>query len=188
MREQSKARASKGKVTITKGFQLWREVDIELTDYHGMDVTATVTWSDEIGHLIVSRLDVRQPEGGDPITGESIRQLALHQFVRRSVIVSVLAGLTPGGWSHPPGSTEERAAFGLIPTEQVEQCRAAGPVAETLKWVALLYRAALAMDDAPTKTVREVFGISQSTAGAWVAAARKQGYLGESEGPGKARG
>jgi hypothetical protein len=185
MREQSKARKSEGQVTIAKGFKLWRKVVIELFDYHGMDVTATVTWSDELGHLVVSRLDVRQPEGGDPITGESIRQLALHQFVRRSVIVSVKSGLTPGATVE---TGQERAAFGLIPTEQVEQCRAAGPVTETLKWVALLYQAALATDDAPTKTVREVFGISQSTAGAWVATARKQGYLGESEGPGKARG
>jgi len=177
---------SKGKVKIAKGFRLWREVVTSLTDYHGMDVRVTVSWSDDLHQLVVSRVDVRQPAGGDPITGEALRKFALQQVIRRSVTVSVLAGLTPGGWSHPPGSTEERAAFGLIPRERVEQCQAAGPVPETLEWVALIYRAAFAMGDAPTKTVREVFGISQSTAGAWVGMARKQGYLGESEGPGKA--
>jgi hypothetical protein len=185
MRYLNKARTSKGKVTIAKGFQLWREVVIELTDYHGMDVDVTVSWSDELRQLVVSRIDVRQPQGGQPITAEALRQLALHQFVRRSVIESVKSGLTPGVRIE---IGQERAAFGLITREQVEQCQAAGPVSETLGWVALLYRGALAMGDPPTKTVREAFGISQSTAGAWVSAARKQGYLGESEGPGKARG
>jgi hypothetical protein len=185
MRYLNKARTSKGKVTIAKGFQLWREVVIELSDYHGMDVEVTVSWSDELRQLIVSRIDVRQMEGGEPITGEALRQFALHQFVRRSVIESVKSGLTPGGRVE---IGQERAAFGLITREQVEQCRAAGPVSETLKWVATLYRAGFAMGDGPTKTVREVFGISQSTAGAWVGTARKQGYLGESEGPGKAGG
>jgi len=70
---------------------------------------------------------------------------------------------------------QERLAFGLIPLEQVAQCQAAGPVPETLEWVALLYRAAFATGDAPTKKIRDVFDISQSTAGAWVAKARKEG-------------
>jgi len=185
MREQSKARKSKGQVTIGKGFQLWREVVTELFDYHGMDVTATVTWSDDLHQLVVSRLDIHQPEGGAPITAEAIRHIAVHQIVRRSLTVSVTDGLMPGSIVE---LGQERAAFGLISKEQVGRCRVAGPVPETLEWVARLYRAALAIGDPPTKTVREVFGLSSSTAGAWVGAARKQGYLGESEGPGKAGG
>jgi hypothetical protein len=181
----NKVQTRKGKVTIAKGFKLWREVVIELSDYHGMNADVTVSWSDELRQLVVSRIDVRQPEGGDPITTEALRQIAVHQIARRSLIESVKSGLTPGGRVE---IGQERAAFGLITREQVEQCRAAGPVSETLEWVALLYRAGFAMGDGPTKTVREVFGISQSTAGAWVGAARKQGYLGESEGPGKAGG
>jgi len=190
MRYRIKQRTSKGKVTIAKGFQLWREVVTELWDYHGMDITATVTWSDELGHLVVSRLDVRQPEGGEPITAESLRKITVLALARQSISASVDAGLTPStaggtynlihGWVGPPS--------GLIYADQAEECRAAGPVPETLEYVALLYRAALAIGDPPTKTVRVMFGISQSTAGAWVAAARKQGHLGESEGPGKARG
>ena len=185
MEEQSKPRKSKGHVTIAPGFKLWREVVTELFDYHGMDVTATVTWSEQQRQLVVSRLDVRQPKGGASVTAEAIRHIAVHQIVRRSVKVSVLAGLTPGS-SVELG--QERAAFGLISKEQVGRCRVAGPVPETLEWVALLYRAALAIGDPPTKSVREVFELSSSTAGAWVGAARKQGYLGESEGPGKAGG
>jgi hypothetical protein len=184
MRYLDKARTSKGKVTIAKGFKLWREVVIEVSDYHGMGMDVTVSWSDELRQLVVSRIDIRQPEGGAPITAEALRQIAMQQFVRHSVIASVRDGLTPMGGE----DNQERMAFGLIPREQVEQCQAAGPVPETLKWVALLYRGALAMGDAPTKKIRDVFDISQSTAGAWVAAARKQGHLGESEGPGKARG
>ena len=185
MEADSNPTKSKRTVTIAPGFKLWREVVTSLTDYHGMDVKVTVSWSDELGQLVVSRFDVRQMVGGEPITGESLRKFALQQVIRRSVTESVKSGLTPGGEVE---IGQERAAFGLIPADRVKQCQASGPVPETLEWVATLYRAAFAVGDAPTKTVREVFGISQSTAGAWVGAARKQGYLGESEGPGKAGG
>jgi hypothetical protein len=184
MKYRHQPRTSKGKVTIAKGFQLWREVVCHLSNFYGMDITATVSWSGELGHLVVSRLDVRQPDGGEPITAESLRQIAVGAIVRQSISASVDSGLTPGG-PHPYMDTW---AAGLITVRQAEQCKAAGPVPATLEWVALLYRAALAIGDAPTKSVRVMFGISQSTAGAWVAAARKQGYLGESEGPGKAGG
>jgi hypothetical protein len=180
-----KPRTSKGKVTIAKGFKLWREVVTELTDYHGMDITATVTWSEDLGQLVVSRLDIRQPEGGEPLTTESLRKISVPSRVRQSLVASVAMGLTP---ADPSALQPQMMAAGLISFEQAEHCKAAGPVPETLESVALLYRAAVAVGDAPTKSVREVFGISQSTAGAWVSAARKQGYLGESEGPGKARG
>lgn len=185
MRYRIKQRTSKGKVTIAKGFKLWREVVLELWDYNGMDITATVTWSDELRHLVVSRIDVRQPEGGEPITAESLRHIAVLALARRSISASVDSGLTP---STARTVSRTGAPSGLITAEQAQRCRTAGPVRETLEYVALLYRAALAIGDPPTKTVRVMFGISQSTAGAWVAAARKQGYLGESEGPGKARG
>lgn len=175
---------SKGKVRIAKGFQLWREVVIELSDYHGMNVDVTVSWSDELRQLVASRIDVHQSGGGAPITAESLRQISVQQFVRHSLIASIRDELTPMGGE----DNQERLAFGLIPLEQIEQCQAAGPVLETLGWVALVYRAAFATGDAPTKKIRDVFGISQSTAGAWVAKARREGFLEESEGPGKAGG
>lgn len=171
-----------GTVELAPGFALWREVSIEAEDYHGLDLVVQISWSDEEARLVVSRVDTRQRESGEPVTTERLRAIALRQFVRKSLVASVREGLTPqGGTDDVP-----RLAFGIIPTETAQACKERGPVGETLEWVAVIYRTAVATGDGPTKTIREVFGISQSTAGAWVAAARRELLLGASEGAGKA--
>lgn len=172
---------SKGTVEVAPGFKLWREVVCTALDYHGMDVTATGSWSTARSQLSVTRLDIRQREEGGPITAELIRQIPVTPFLRRAFLASVRAGLTPEGAE----DLRPRRAFGLVPIDTAVRCRALGPVAETLEWVALVYRAAAAIGDNPTKAVRETFEISQSTAGAWVSAARRAGHLSESQGPGK---
>lgn len=169
-------------MTIASGVQLWREVRVTVSDYHGMDLDVTVSWSDDLQRLAVSRIDARQPEGGTPVTSEALRQIAVQAFVRRSILASVREGLTPMGAE----DLLDRRAFGLITTEEAIACRLAGPTADTLERVAVIYRVALAVGDAPTRAVRDVFEVSQSTAGAWVAAARRKGLLGEAAGPGRA--
>lgn len=167
-------------MTVAPGFSLWREVVCIARGYHGVDVRATVTWSDERSQLGVSRLEVNQAPGGPPVTGDILRQIPVTPFLRHSFAASVRDGLTPMGAS----DETPRRAFGLIPTDVALKCRAQGPTDETLVWVALIYRAAAAVCEPPTKAVRETFEVAQSTAGAWVSAARVAGLLGEAEGPG----
>ncbi|MEJ7665375.1 MAG: hypothetical protein WKG07_40560 [Hymenobacter sp.] len=52
--------------------------------------------------------------------------------------------------------------------------------------VATVYQVAYALGDSPTKAVRESFGIAQSTAGNWIAAARAAGLLSPATTSGKA--
>lgn len=185
MRRRQWPLEDQGTVELAPALSLWRAVQFEVRDYHGLDLDLVVSWSEELRQLVVSRLAEVQPTGvGKPLTGEALRKIALHQFIRHAVLESVRSGLTPGGGR----DQQDRLAYGVITKEQAEKCKAAGPVPETLEWVATLYRIMLATGDTPTKNIRDVFGVSQSTAGAWVAAARRAGLLGEAEGQGKAGG
>jgi len=68
---------------------------------------------------------------------------------------------------------------------RVERLRRDGPTDEALRWVAYLYRFALVMEEPPTATVERMLKL---TAARWVALARQRGFLGQSEGSGKAAG
>ena len=57
-----------------------------------------------------------------------------------------------------------------------------------LAWVAHLYRYGRAVSYKPTKAVEEGMKLPRSTASRWIAMARDMGYLGPSEGPGRAAG
>jgi hypothetical protein len=61
-----------------------------------------------------------------------------------------------------------------------------GPTDRALRWTAR-YRYGDAVSY-PTKAVQESLQLPRSTAGRWIAAARKAGYVGPAEGMGKAGG
>jgi hypothetical protein len=63
-----------------------------------------------------------------------------------------------------------------------------GPTDRALRWTAHFYRYGYAVSYNPTKAVQESLQLPRSTAGRWIAAAREAGYLGPSEGMGKAGG
>jgi hypothetical protein len=69
-----------------------------------------------------------------------------------------------------------------------EDVAANGPTDEALSWVASTYRLALVVGERPTKAVRDSMGLPQSTAARWVQQARQRGFLGPSDGRGKAGG
>ena len=75
-------------------------------------------------------------------------------------------------------------AKGLKPPADVTEA----PTSRAMKWTAHLYRFGFAVGSNPTKTVQEGLGLPRSTVGRWIAKARQAGYLGRSEGVGKAGG
>ena len=77
-----------------------------------------------------------------------------------------------------------REPWGLKPPADVAEA----PTSRALKWTAHLYRFGFAVGSNPTKTVQEELGLPRSTVGRWIAKARQAGYLGPSEGVGKAGG
>lgn len=166
-----------GKVELLPGLKLWRVVDVTAEDYKGYDVDARVVLDGD--RFTATEVRVRQRPGGPPVNGEALRQVALTGFITNAIGANTT--LPP----RMPGETYTVIAWGLLEPDDVERMRAAGPTDETLGWVAKVYTLALATGDRPTKAVKEVFELAQSTAGQWVARARERGFLGPAE-PGKA--
>lgn len=148
------------------------EGTVKLTDYHGFDVSAVVAYDGE--RLVVDSLTVTRRAGGEPVTGEALRKITIQAMLRDNLRAATR--IRGGHGSQLPEGTPVRG-FQMITEEEVERLRQAGPAAETLAWVARIYRAADAIGDPPTKAVREAFGISQSTAGNWIGRARSAGLI-----------
>jgi hypothetical protein len=179
---RTKAHVSLGTVELLPGFKLWREVTVYAEDHKGYDVEARVVFED--GRLTARSVKVAQRPDGPPVTGEALRQVPVAWLVRHSLETTPQSPFGPG-FGQEPGKRFEMVLFGMLEPEDVQRMRAAGPTDETLEWVARTYTLALAVGDRPTKAVKEVFEIAQSTAGQWVARARDRGFLGTAE-PGKA--
>lgn len=81
-----------------------------------------------------------------------------------------------------PGVALGFMTLGVDPKEIAAQ----GPTDLTLSLVASIYRLGYITDDPPAKTVHEVLGVPRSTAGRWIMATRKKGFLGPAERGGKA--
>ncbi len=75
----------------------------------------------------------------------------------------------------------------MTPTDLPKDITGRGPTDEALRFVALAYRLAYALGEAPTKGVMERLKLPRSTAGRWVMRARERGYLGPTT-PGAAGG
>ena len=144
----------------------------------GPDVEVSVVA--ENGRLVAS--EVRLSRGGDgkPVTTESIRLVQVAHLVQWAArhVERVVSATGKGMVTDPAGVSDE----------DVEYVREHGLSDRTLQIVAHAYRMGLLMGNSPTKQVEEWLEQPRSTVGRWIAAAREQNYLGESEGPGRAGG
>ena len=119
-------------------------------------------------------------EGKGFVTSEVLRKLTVGHLVQMALLnlpdLQVTRelpnenGVEPWGWTPPEGLREE------------------GPTDRVLQWVAHLYLHAMATSMNPAKAVEDRLGLSHSTAARWIRLARQKGYLGPSEGPGRAAG
>ncbi len=150
-------------------------------EVNGYDVEVTV--AHQAGRLVAQELTVRQRDGGPPVTSEALRAIPVAAITKRAVSFALEVKTTGSGDS----TLTEMSPLWLVP-ETIERLRSNGPTPETLGFVAQVYRLALLVGDAPTRAVETTFGLPRSTAGRWVAMARRAGLLSEAEGPGKAGG
>jgi hypothetical protein len=134
----------------------------------------------EAGRLVAQAVRVTNLPGGPAVTGEAIRSVPVAMLTKLAARHLMQFTEHEGYTEWEPGLTLDSAT--------VARLRENGPRTETLEAVTYLYRLALLVGDPPTKVVETVLGVPRSTAGRWVAAARKHGLLGPSEGSGKAGG
>lgn len=133
-----------------------------------------LTYDAAVGRYVCSELVLRQSAAvtpSEPVTTEAIRQVQVAQEIVLLLLVdSPLRdlpnpdGVEPWGRTLPEGLAKEE-----------------GPTDRVLRWVGHLYKYALAVEYPPTKAVEEKFRVSRPTAGRWVSAARREGFLGPAE-------
>lgn len=109
------------------------------------------------GRMVCQRLTIERRPGGPPVTGEALRRIQVQALVR----------------------AETRRSLASVLVGDPRQAAVAGPIDDTLRLVAEVYRIAYLCSDPPTATVAGRFGLPRSTAGRWVAMARARGFLGE---------
>lgn len=157
-------------VTVAPGVLLPTRGRAELTDYHGYNVEAIVSVDPD--GASVEQMTIRRREGGPAITGDGIRKLAVQAIVRSAVREGIQDGI---GRDIPTGSAA--VALGMLLTSEAERMKAAGPTGETIEWVGRVYQLSELVGDPPTQAVEQAFGISRSTAGAWIGRARAAGHI-----------
>lgn len=162
-------------------------IDLEVRDLDGFDlegrVVAVARTAARVGRYEVERLCILRRPDGPAISSDQLRKVAISALVRgaaahwwQTVAVDEATGET---------SFENTR----LTDEMIAKLRAAGPSdPESQAWVSRIYRLALILNDRPTAAVERALKMPRSTVGTWVAAARKGGALGPSEGRGKAVG
>jgi hypothetical protein len=163
-------------VEISPGLVMFEYGTTVMRNYKGYDLRARVVYDGRRFH--VDELTVSRRDGGPPVTGEALREIAVQAIVRDALKTSNALYI---GRDIPVGT--KISALGMIETAEAERLREAGPVRETLEWVARVYLSAEAIGERPTKAVRQTFGISQTTAGAWIGRARAAGLIAEVDRP-----
>lgn len=162
-------------VQVSPGLGMFREVTVR-DAVNGYDVEVVVV--PEGGRLVAREVRVSRRAAGPPVTSEAIRSIPVAELTKKAAKHVFSIKEEAGYRSMAPIST--------ITQKEAARFREAGPTSWTLENVAEVYRIALLTGEPPTKAVENTFGIPRSTAGRWVAAAREQGFLGRSEGAGKA--
>jgi hypothetical protein len=120
---------------------------------------------------------------GDPITASLFRRMPLDRILHEIIdaaaveLVDILDPMTQeerAAWMPAAGSKSGR--------ERLREARKGGRGVKLtdadLRRAADIYRAALKKHDPPTRAVADQLHLARSTAGRWVFAARKRGFLG----------
>jgi hypothetical protein len=151
----------------------------------GVAVELRIDYDDDERRYVCTEFRVyRSPdssEGKGFVTTETLRHVTVSDWLRFTLNIPVrndhlfrelpnTDNVEPWGWKPPKGLAKE------------------GPTDRALQWVAHLYLYAMAISMNPAKTVEERLKLSHSTAARWIRLARQKGYLGPSEGPGRAAG
>ena len=151
--------------------------------HHPSGLTLEVDVVPEDGRLVVDCVRASRGSDGQPVTLVALRQVALKPFLKIALSNAVVTLNVKEGAVLKQALSDEykgHVFWGLLNVNDRDRLKAQGATDETLRWVALLYRVALALEEPPVKCVAGL-GVSLRTASNWVAAARAAGYLTDKE-------
>lgn len=155
------------------------------TEHDGLDieimVVALPAEGGSAGRPICTALKISRLADGPSITPEVLRKVPVTALIRFAARMSLR--YIDESTGRTLGASDRRMTDDLA-----DRLRAEGPTDRTLKWVADIYRTATVLSVPPTKSVQDELELPRSTAGSWVALAREKGFLGRSEGRGRAGG
>jgi hypothetical protein len=163
-----------GKVEIVPGVEGPKRVVFEDLTTGGITFRLDIRFDPDQQRYICQEIRAR---GGDGISSETLRYAPVAKWIQ-------LYLLHEEGAIHELPNPDRREPWGLKPPFDAAEA----PTSRALRWTAHLYRFGFAVGSNPTKSVEERLGLPRSTAGRWIAKARQAGYLGPSEGAGKAGG
>lgn len=171
-------------VKVAPGIYAWspQTHTFPLADY---DVTIQIEaqpYNEEhAGRFVCSDLRVTRRPDGPPVTLAGIRSIGVGDLTAKLGAGHVMT-------AEPTADGGIRLVDKVLTEEVVARVKADGPTDDTLRWVAHLYRLAVVVGNGPRKAVEEALSLPRATAGRWIALARERGFLGPSEGQGKAGG
>lgn len=173
-------------VRIAPGIAVESPIRLYVEEWEGdydleLDVIAEPATDERAGRFVCQRLTVRQRQGGQPVTSEAIRRVPVATLIR---------GVGAQHWMTIEDEGEQGVSMSdrRLDDHSIERIKREGPTDEAMAWVAHAYRMALVLGDPPTRAVEAALELPRSTAGRWVAMAREKGFLGRTEGQGKAGG
>jgi|SRR5215211_2101076 len=143
---------------------------VDFTPVGAIEFSMTIRFDRELRRYVCSELHARE------ITTELMRHVKIADWIQLALLSDPVVRELP----NPDG----REPWGLTVPEGASK----RPTERALAWVSHLYRYGLAVSYTPTKVVENRLKLPRSTASRWIAMAREAGYLGPSEGQGKAGG
>lgn len=152
-------------------------------DRHPSGLALEVDVVPEDGRLVIDCVRASRGRDSQPVALAAMRQVALKPFLKLALSKALVTLNVKEGAALKQALSDEykgHVFWGLLSVNDRDRLKAQGPTDETLRWVALLYRVALALDEPPVKSVTGL-GVSLRTASNWVSAARAAGYLTDKE-------
>lgn len=111
------------------------------------------------------------------VTGTELREIRVAELVRMASAAGIFVRLESGSEPVSVRSWWGDSEYHVMGKATAEAVRAAGPVKEVLKQVALVYNIAQLSSQPPAKSVEAAFGLTPRTAARWIAKAREQEIL-----------
>ena len=146
----------------------------------GVDIELDIRFDPRQRRYVCHEVRAASSTGG-AVTTEALRHLQIAEWIVLALLMDSDEGPVIRELENPDG----REPWGKTAPDDVAEH---GPTDRALRWTAHFYRYGYAVSYNPTKDVEEMLKLPRSTAGRWIAASREAGYLGPSEGMGKAGG